>query len=121
MNIEELREYCLSLPHTTEDMAFGEEYLLLRVFDKIFACVGLERPDYFVVKCNPELALELRERYPEITPAWHWNKKYWNQISMHGSLTDELIKSLIHHSYSEVVKKLPKATRMTHPEITKVI
>lgn len=120
MNIEEIREYCLSLPYTTEDMAFGPEYLLIRVFNKIFACIGLECPDYFVVKCEPEYALELRERHPAITPAWHWNKKYWNQLSLYGNLSDDLIKSLIRHSYSEVVRKLPKTTRTTHPDITAI-
>lgn len=108
MNIEKAREYCLSLPHTTEDMAFGEDHLLIRVCGKIFACIGLTHPDYFVVKCDPELAVELRERHPEIKPAWHWNKKYWNEISFEGRLDDKLIESLIRHSYEEVIKKLPK-------------
>lgn len=117
MNIEEIRDYSLSLPHTTEDMAFGEEYLLLRVCSKIFACIGLERPDYFVVKCASDYATELREHYTEITPSWHWNKKYWNQLSLRGSLSDALILSLIRHSYHEVVKKLPKATRNSFPEM----
>lgn len=117
MNIEEIRDYCLSLPQTTEDMAFGEEYLLLRVCGRIFACIGLERPNYFVVKCAPDYATELREHYPEITPAWHWNKKYWNQLSLCGSLSDTLILSLIRHSYHEVVKKLPKATQNSFPEM----
>ncbi len=120
MNIEEFREYCLALPHTTEDTAFGDEHLLLRVFGKIFACIDFERADYFVVKCHPGYATELRERYHEIEPAWHWNKKYWNQIHLSGTLSDELIKSMIRHSYSEVVKKLPRKTRAEYPEITTV-
>lgn len=117
MDIETVREYSLSLPYVTEDMAFGEEYLLLRVCGKIFACIGLERPDYFVVKCNPDYALDLRDRYPEIEPAWHWNKKYWNKLSLHDSLSDEFIKDLIRHSYSEVVSKLPKKLITEYPEI----
>lgn len=117
MDIETVREYSLSLPYVTEDMAFGEEYLLLRVCRKIFACIGLERPDYFVVKCNPDYALDLRDRYPEIEPAWHWNKKYWNKLSLQGSLSDEFIKDLIRHSYSEVVSKLPKKLITEYPEI----
>lgn len=117
MDIETVREYSLSLPYVTEDMAFGEEYLLLRVCGKIFACIGLERPDYFVVKCNPDYALDLRDRYPEIEPAWHWNKKYWNKLSLQDSLSDEFIKDLIRHSYSEVVSKLPKKLITEYPEI----
>ena len=92
MNIEEIREYCLSLPMTSEVMAFGEEYLLLRVCGKIFACIALERSESLVLKCDPAYAVELRERYREIEPAWHWNKRYWNQHSLHGSLTTGLHK-----------------------------
>lgn len=120
MNIEELRDYCLGLPCTGEDMAFGEEYLLFRIFGKIFACYGFERNNYFVVKCNPDYALTLRDRHPEITPAWHWNKKYWNQIDLCGSLSDDAVKALIRHSYSEVVKKFSRKLRNEHPEITEV-
>ncbi len=120
MNIEEIREYCLSLPLTTEDSVFGEEYLLFRVCDKIYACIGLERPDYFVVKCDADYAIDLRDRHGEIVPAWHWNKRYWNQISLRGSLDDEFIRSLIRHSYSEVVKKLTRAVRGSYPQITEV-
>lgn len=117
MNIETVREYCLSLPYATEDMAFGEEYLLMRVCGRIFACVGLENPDYFVVKCAPDYAIELRERYRGIVPAWHWNKKYWNQLTLSGELPDQLLMSLIRHSYSEVVKKLPRKVAAQYPGI----
>lgn len=117
MNIESIRDYCLSLPFTTEDMAFGEDFLIFRVANKIFACMGLSRPDYFVVKCNQDYAIELRELHPEIEPAWHWNKKYWNQVSLVGNLSDEMIQSLIRHSYNEVVKKLPKRLRKEYPEL----
>ena len=120
MDLEKVRDYCLSLPLATEDMAFGDEYLLFRVCDRIFACVGLVRPDYFVVKADAGLAIEWRERYAEIEPAWNWNKKYWNQISLTGSLTPEMIRQLIRHSYSEVVKKLPRRVRTLHPEISAV-
>lgn len=116
-DIETLRDYCLSLPMATEDMAFGDDFLLFRVCGKIFACCGLERPDYFVVKCNAALALELRDRYAEIEPAWHWNKKYWNQLNVHGHLSEEFVKTLIRHSYAEVVRKLPRRTVSEHPEI----
>ncbi|MDE7397201.1 MAG: MmcQ/YjbR family DNA-binding protein [Muribaculum sp.] len=115
MNIESLREYCLSLPYATEDCAFGPEYLLFRVEDKIFGCICLDKPDIFVVKCDATLALELRERHPEIEGAWHWNKRYWNQVSLIGTLTDEFILRLIDHSYTQVVKKLPRKTVVAHP------
>lgn len=120
MNIEELREYCLSLPMTTEDMPFGDEYLILRVCGKIFACIGLERPDYFVLKCDADYAIDLRDRYSEIEPAWHWNKRYWNQLRLSGNLRPELIKSLVRHSYSEVVKKMTLKVRKQYPELLEV-
>lgn len=120
MNIEEIRDYCLSLPMVTEDMPFGEEYLVLRVCGKIFACIGFERPDYFVLKCNPEYALDLRDRYAEIEPAWHWNKRYWNQLNLRGCLTDDMVKSLIRHSYREVVTKLTKKIKTEYPALLEV-
>lgn len=118
MNIETIRDYCLSLPMASEDMAFGDDHLLFRVCGKIFACCDLKRKDYFVLKCAPEYALYLRERYSEVEPAWHWNKKHWNQLRLDGNLSERMIKSLICHSYEEVVKKLPKLQREEHLEIT---
>ncbi|MDE6144953.1 MAG: MmcQ/YjbR family DNA-binding protein [Muribaculaceae bacterium] len=120
MNIESIRNYCLSLPLATEDTGLGGDYLLFRVCDKIFACYGFVREDYFVLKANPDYALDLRDRYNEISPAWHWNKKYWNEVSLKGSLNDDFIKSLIRHSYAEVVKKLPRTIKTLNPEITRI-
>ena len=120
MNIESVREYCLSLPETSEDMAFGEDYLLLRVCGKIFACYGFACNDYFVLKSDADYAVELRDRYSEIVPAWHWNKRYWNGVSLCGTLSDEFVKSLIRHSYAEVVKKLPVKTKKAYPHILEI-
>lgn len=120
MDIESLREFCLSLPHVTEDMAFGEDYLLFRVCDKIFACCGLTRQNYLAVKCNPEYAIELREHFSGVEPAWHWNKKYWNQLSLTGELRKEVIKELIRHSYAQIVAKLPSKIRLAMPELLSV-
>lgn len=117
MNIEDLREYCLSLPLASEYFPFDESVLAFRVMDKIFAMIDLADAEWFVLKCDPELALELREEHPEINGAWHMNKKYWNQVSIFGSLSDSLIKSLIRHSYSEVVKKFTNKAKSGHPEI----
>lgn len=111
MNIETAREYCLSLPQATEDFPFDETTLVFRVGGKIFAMMDLENTEWFVLKCEPEYAIELRERYPEIAPAWHMNKKYWNQLNLFGMLPDELVQRLIRHSYNEVVKKMPKRVR----------
>ena len=72
MNIEEFREYCLSLPNVTEDMPFDENVLVFRLHGKIFACVAMDRPDLATMKCDPEKAIELREQYNSIEGAFHW-------------------------------------------------
>ncbi len=105
---------------TTEDMAFGEGVVLFRVCDKIFACMVLDGNDLVALKCNPDYAIELRDRYTEIEPAYHWNKKYWNQLPLSGSLPVGMIQSLIRHSYSQVVAKLPRALKVAHPDITAI-
>ena len=108
MNIEEFREYCLSLPNVTEDMPFDENVLVFRLHGKIFACVAMDRPDLATMKCNPEKAIELREQYNSIEGAFHWNKKFWNQVWFNRYADDTLIRSLVDHAYDEVYKKLPK-------------
>ena len=120
MNVESLREYCLSLPLATEDFPFDETTLVFRVVGKIFAMLDLERPDFVSLKCNPDYALQLREEHPEISGAWHMNKKYWNQVNLSGHLEDELVQGLVRHSYAEVVKKLTRKERAEHEEITTV-
>lgn len=111
MDIESVREYCLSLPLATEDFPFDETTLAFRIGGRIFAMLDLERTEWFVLKCQPDYAIELRDRHSEITGAWHMNKKHWNQLLLEGNLTDDLVKSLIRHSYNEVVKKIPRRTR----------
>ena len=118
MNVESLREYCLSLPLATEDFPFDETTLVFRVVGKIFAMLDLERPDVVSLKCNPDYALQLREEHPEISGAWHMNKKYWNQVNLSGHLEDELVQGLVRHSYAEVMKKLTRKERAEHEEIT---
>lgn len=108
MNIEYVREYCLSLPQTTEDFPFDEKTLCFRVAGKIFAILDLEDTEWFALKCEPEYAIELRERHTEINAAYHMNKKHWNQLNLQGILPDNLIRHLICHSYNEVIKKIPK-------------
>ena len=119
MNIESVREYCLSLPLVTEDFPFDEQTLVFRILGKIFACVDLERPEWVTMKCNADYALELREEHSEIEGVWHWNKKYWNEVMFDTDVPDELVYELIDHSLSEVLKKLPKKTQMAYAELTK--
>lgn len=121
MNIESVRDYCLSLPFVTEDFPFDETTLAFRIMGKIFAMIDLEDTKWFVLKCEPERALDLRDRYSEITGAWHMNKKYWNQLDLYGDLTDGFVKSLIRHSYAEVVKKLPKKMLAELPAVLDIM
>lgn len=114
MNIEDLRDYMLALKGVTEDNAFGPDFLNYRVCNKIFACINLERPDGATFKCDPDYALELRDRYRGITGAWHWNKKYWNDVRFDCDVPDSLILELVHHSIDEVLKKLPKKDRLAY-------
>ena len=115
MNIEELREYCLSIKDATETLYFDNEYLIFRVFDKWFAVIRLDDAELNVsIKCDSFKAIELRERYKCVTAAWHFNKKYWNNIILNRDMDDETLKYWIRHSVEEVVKKLPKKTQMEY-------
>lgn len=120
MNVEEVREYCLSLPLATEDFPFDNTTLVFRVLGKIFALLSLDGSDWFALKCAPDYAIELREEHPEISGAFHLNKKYWNQVNIEGNLPDSFIQSLIRHSYSQVVKKFPKRVARENPIICSV-
>ncbi len=108
MNIEELREYCLSKKGTTEEFPFDDVTLVFKVSGKLFALTSLDKAHSVNLKCDPERAIELRETYDAIKPGWHMNKKHWNTVEMDGSLKPELIISLIDHSYDLVVSKLTK-------------
>jgi predicted DNA-binding protein (MmcQ/YjbR family) len=108
MNIEELRDYCLSKKGVTEDLPFGDETLVFRVINKMFLLANLDGELSINLKCDPAKALELREEYPAIIPGYHMNKKHWNTVLMDGSLGNKLVRSLIDHSYDLVVKSLSK-------------
>lgn len=111
MNIEEVREYALSLP-LAEESLFAGEWVQYRVCGKWFMLIQLDAPEQRVaVKCDPEMAIELRERFNGVEPAYHMNKRMWNDLYLNRDLGDEDIKRYIRHSYNEVVKKLPRKTR----------
>ncbi|MGY5355810.1 MmcQ/YjbR family DNA-binding protein [Wenyingzhuangia sp. IMCC45467] len=109
MNIEDLRMYCVSKAHVTESFPFDESTLVFKVADKMFALVGLERIPHAVnVKCNPDLAIELRDKYQSVTSAFHMNKKHWNTIELASDMPTNNIKEYIDHSYNLVVSGLTK-------------
>ena len=113
MNIEDLRGYCLSKKSVTESFPFDETTLVFKVMNKMFAVTDLEGELSVSIKCDPELAISLREQYPAVRPAWHFNKKHWNNVLIDGSVDIPLIKEWIDHSYELVVSKLPLKDRKT--------
>ena len=107
MNIEEIREYCLSKPGVTESLPFNDTALVFKVAGKMFALLDLSEDSRGIsLKCDPELAIELRARHPEVTPAWHFNKQHWNGVRLDGSISDEQLMEWIDHSYSTITRKL---------------
>jgi predicted DNA-binding protein (MmcQ/YjbR family) len=109
MNIEELRDYCISKKGVEETLPFGPDTLVFKVLGKVFLLVGLdESPLQFNVKCDPEKAIELREKYSFVKPGYHMNKKHWNTIIVDGSAKEKLLIEFIDDSYDLVVKGLSK-------------
>ena len=112
MDAAELRRWCLVQSGVVEDFPFGPEHSVFKVGGKMFALSTLERTPLEVsVKCEPELALQLRDTYTAIRPGYHLNKRHWNTITLDGSLSDQLVLELIADSYDLVVSALPKRTR----------
>lgn len=111
MNIEELREHCMGKPGVEEGLPFGEETLVFKVGGKIFLLTSLSTADRFNAKCDPERAVELREKYSEIIPGYHMNKKHWNTVYMNSGLSHSLLREIIDHSYQLVFDSLPRKVR----------
>ncbi len=109
MNVEELYDYCLSIPEAEATTPFDDVTLVMKVCGKMFALIPLDADSLSVsVKCQPEEAVRLRERYACVEPAFHMNKTYWNTIYITGEMPDDELKKWIRHSVDEVIKKLPK-------------
>jgi predicted DNA-binding protein (MmcQ/YjbR family) len=117
MNPEALRQFCLSLPATTESFPFDEQTLVFKVAGKMFALVDVDQFESINLKCEPERAAQLREQYEAVLPGYHMNKKHWNTVLLNGSLPNKLLKELITHSYQLVVAGLPKRVREELPDL----
>jgi len=114
MNGEELKVHCLALPGSTEVFPFGDEVSVFKVGGKMFAVSHLDaEPLQLSVKCEPELAEQLRADHPAIAPGYHLNKRHWNTITIDGSLPDQMVGDMLADSYHLVVASLPKARRPT--------
>ena len=109
MDLAKFREYCLSKPRATEGTPFGPDTLVFKVGGKIFAITSLDEiPARANLKCDPDLALELRDRYEQVEPGYHMNKKHWNTVVLDGVIPDPEVRKMIDHSYDLVVQSLPK-------------
>ena len=112
MHLDDLRTYCLAKPGATEDLPFGPDTLVFRVSGKMFALTGLDPlPPTVNLKCDPERAVELRERYADVAPGYHMSKRHWNTVGLQGDVPTDVVRELVDHSYALVVSGLPKAAR----------
>lgn len=108
MNIEEYREYCISKPGVTEGFPFDDKVLVFKVMNKMFALTDVDEFKSINLKCDPDYAIELREKYEGIHAGYHMSKKHWNTCMNESDVSDKVMKQLIDDSYSLVVSKLTK-------------
>jgi predicted DNA-binding protein (MmcQ/YjbR family) len=108
MNIEELRDFCLSLNGAEESMPFDDKTLVFSIKGKMFCATDIVTFELVNLKCEPEKAISLREQYEEVNPGYYMNKKHWNSIKTNGKITKEQFKKWIKESYDLVVAGLPK-------------
>lgn len=121
MNVEQVRDYALSLLGVTEDQAFGDDIVNFRIEGKIFLCLWLGGSKYdmkdglprFAIKLTPDRNEQLREQYAGVTPAYHWNKKHWSDVYYEG-MSEHTVCEWIKESYALVLSKLPKAIRLKY-------
>lgn len=112
MHLESLRTYCLGKRAATEDQPFGPGTLVFKVGGRMFALVSLDEvPAHVALKCDPERAVELRERYAGVTTAPYMDKRLWNSVCLDGEVPSSEIREMVDESYTLVVAKLPKAKR----------
>ncbi len=105
MDVLEIRDYLLSLPNVEEKVPpMIKDAVFYTIGGKWFASYIFTRPEYFAVKCDPDRAILLRDEYTAIVPAWHYNKRHWNELCF-DALPDDVIKREIRHSYLTVIRK----------------
>ena len=111
MNIENFRTYCLNKKGVSEEFPFDEETLVLKVMGKMFALANVNDFASINLKCDPENAVELREKYAAVQPGYHMSKKHWNTVLIDGSIPDKLLRQWIDESYHLVVSGLTKTQK----------
>ena len=113
MDLESFHSFCLSMNGVTEEFPFGEETIVFKVMGKMFTLTDVITFESVNLKCDPEVGVELREKYPAVMPGYHMNKKHWITVMMDGSVSDKLVKGWIGASYDLVVKSLSKSDKLT--------
>jgi predicted DNA-binding protein (MmcQ/YjbR family) len=108
MNIEEFRNYCLAKKGTSDGFPFDKTTLVIKVMNKMFALTDIDDEFSINIKCEPENAVELREKYSAVKPGYHMNKALWNTILIDGTIPDKLLYKWIDDSYNLIVGKLTK-------------
>ena len=112
MHLDVLRRHCLAKPGATEDLPFGPDTLVFRVAGKMFALADLDGlPPTVNLKCDPERAVALRERYADVRPGYHMDKRHWNTVGLQGDVPGDVVRDLVDHSYALVVAGLPRRLR----------
>jgi predicted DNA-binding protein (MmcQ/YjbR family) len=108
-----LRKLCLGFPEAFEHFPFGPEHSVFKVEGKLFAISALRRSPLKVsLKCEPELAEQLRASFPEaIAPGYHLNKRHWNTVTLDDSVPDEMVRDMVEDSYDLIVAAMPRAVR----------
>jgi predicted DNA-binding protein (MmcQ/YjbR family) len=110
--LEALRAYLLGKAEAREDLPFGPDTLVLKVGAKMFAAIGLDvTPTTISLKCDPQLADQLRVAYPAIGLPSHLDKRHWVMVQLDGSVPDETVRALIDDSYALVVKGMTRKAR----------
>jgi predicted DNA-binding protein (MmcQ/YjbR family) len=111
-----IQEFCLSMPHATEDFPFDDKVWVGKIHNKIFILMDIFAEETAMnLKCDPDYAEELRAQYDCIKPGWHMNKKHWNTVTFVPNEVDvKFLKELIQHSYDLVLKSVPKKIREAH-------
>jgi len=118
MNIEELRDYCLSKPAVTESFPFDESSLVFKVAGKMFLLTDLVDAFSLNVKNTPEKVIELKEQYPCVLPGYHMSKIHWITVRIDGSITDSLIRQWIDESYDLIVSGFSRKEKQLYLEMS---
>jgi predicted DNA-binding protein (MmcQ/YjbR family) len=111
MDIQYIREHCMKKEGVTEGFPFDEETLVFKVYGRMFLLASLNPPLSINVKCEPEKAIDLRERYFSVLPGFHMDKKHWNTVKLDGSVPVKELLSWIDDSYKLVLNSIPEKKR----------